>query len=62
MTALPILSFDEAKTVGEALYDHWIKLTGEAPMPRGEPGWADLVQLVTRKACEQVIARARKSI
>lgn len=32
-------------------------MTGEAPIWRDNLGWADLVQFVTRKACERVVAR-----
>lgn len=55
--ALPILSYDEAQDVGAALHDHWLRLTGAAPIGRDDLGWADLVQFVTRKACERVVAR-----
>jgi hypothetical protein len=59
VATLPLLSFDEAQTVGEQMHDRWQRLTGaEAPFPRDSLGWADLVQWVTRKACERVVERA----
>lgn len=59
MATLPLLSFDEAQTLGEQMHDRWLRLTGEnAPFPRESLGWADLVQWVNRKACERVIERA----
>ena len=57
MNGMPILSFDEAQKVGADVHDHWLRLTGEAPIGRDDLGWADLVQFVTRKACERVVAR-----
>lgn len=54
---MPILSYDEAQAVGAEMHDHWLRMTGEAPIRRDDLGWADLVQFVTRKACERVIAR-----
>lgn len=57
MPVLPLLSFDEAQDVGAAVHDHWLRMTGEAPIGRDNLGWADLVQFVTRKACECVVAR-----
>jgi hypothetical protein len=55
---LPILTYDEAQIVGEAVHDHWVRMRGETPIARDNLGWADLVQFVTRKACEQVVERA----
>jgi hypothetical protein len=57
MRLVPILSFDEAQDVGAAVHDHWLRMTGEATIGRDNPGWADLVQFVTRKACERVVER-----
>jgi len=57
MTTLPILSYDEAQSAGEVLHDHWLRMTGDPPIARDNPGWADLVQFVTRKACERVVER-----
>ena len=57
MKLVPILSFDEAQDVGAAVHDHWLRMTGEAPAARDSLAWADLVQFVTRKACERVVAR-----
>ena len=57
MTTLPLLTFDEAQSVGEAMHDHWQRITGDAPIARDNLAWADLVQFVTRKACECVIGR-----
>ena len=57
MQALPLLSYDEAQSVGEDVHDHWLRMTGEAPISRDNLGWADLVQFVTRKACERVVER-----
>ena len=57
MTALPLLTYVEAQSVGEVLHDHWLRMTGEAPIGRDHLAWADLVQFVTRKACERVIER-----
>jgi len=48
---------DEAQSVGEAMHDHWFRMTGEAPIARDNLAWADLVQFVTRKACECVVGR-----
>ncbi len=39
------------------MHGHWLRLTGEAPLGPGNLGWADLVQFVTRKACERVVER-----
>lgn len=58
MQALPILSYDEAQKVGADVHDHWLRMTGAAPVGRDDLSWADLVQFVTRKACEHVVARA----
>ena len=57
MKTMPLLSYDEAQEVGAAVHDHWLRLTGEAPIGRDDLGWADLVQFVTRKACERVVER-----
>ena len=57
MPALPILSYDEALAVGAAVHDHWQRMTGAAPIGRDDLSWADLVQFVTRKACERVVER-----
>ena len=57
MTALPLLTFDEAQRVGERVHDHWVRMTGDAPVPRDNFAWADLVQFVTRAACERLIER-----
>ncbi len=54
---MPILSYDEAQQVGVRVHDHWMRMTGEAPIPRDNLGWADLVQFVTRVACERVADR-----
>lgn len=54
---MPILSFDEAQVVGAQMHDHWLHMTGEVPIDRDNLGWADLVQFVTRKACERVAER-----
>jgi hypothetical protein len=57
MPVLPLLSFDEAHTVGVKAHDHWLRMTGAAPVPRGDSAWADLVQFVTKVACERVVER-----
>lgn len=57
MSPMPLLTYDEAQDVGAAVHDHWLRMTGEAPIGRDHLGWADLVQFVTRKACERVVAR-----
>ena len=57
MPPLPILSYDEAQAVGAAVHDHWLRMTGTAPGGRDDLYWADLVQFVTRKACERVVER-----
>lgn len=57
MAGLPILSFDEAQAVGSKVHDHWVKMNGEAPIPRDNLGWADLVQYVSRIVCERVVER-----
>ena len=54
---MPILTHDEARDVGAAVHDHWRRLNGAAPIARDHPGRADLVQFVTRKACERVVER-----
>jgi hypothetical protein len=57
MSLFPLLSYDEAQDVGAAVHDYWLRLTGEATIGRDNLGWADLVQFVTRKAWERVVAR-----
>ena len=57
MNVVPILSYDEAQDVGAAVHDHWLRMNGAAPIGRDHLGWADLVQFVTRKACERVVER-----
>ena len=57
MKLVPILTYDEAQDVGAAVHDHWLRMTGEAPIGRDNLGWADLVQFVTRKACERLVER-----
>ncbi len=57
MPPLPLLTYDEAQAVGEAVHDRWVWLTGGAPIARDDLGWADLVQFVTRKACERLVER-----
>ena len=57
MSPLPLLSYDEAQALGVAVHDHMLRMTGAAPIARDDLGWADLVQFVTRKACERVVAR-----
>ena len=57
MSPLPLLSYDEAQAVGVAVHDHMLRMTGAAPIARDDLGWADLVQFVTRKACERVVER-----
>ena len=57
MNVVPILSYDEAQDVGVAVHDHWLRMNGAAPIGRDHLGWADLVQFVTRKACERVVER-----
>lgn len=55
---VPVLTYSEAEDVGGALHDRWHDLTGAAPAPRDDFAWADLVQLVVRKARERVAMRA----
>ena len=57
MKLVPILTYDEAQEVGAAVHDHWLRMTGAAPIGRDDLGWADLVQFVTRKACERMVER-----
>jgi hypothetical protein len=38
------------------VHDHWLRMNGAAPIARDHPAWADLVQFVTRNACERVVA------
>ena len=57
MKVVPILSYDEAQDVGAAVHDHWLRMNGAAPIGRDHLAWADLVQFVTRKACERVVER-----
>jgi len=57
VTTLPLLTFDEAQTVGARAHDHWLRMTGEAPLPRGDNAWGDLVQFVTKAACESLVER-----
>lgn len=57
---IPALSFADAEAVGEALHDHWQKMTGSAPIARGDLAWADLVQFVARTA-RGVAASRRES-
>jgi len=56
---VPLLTFDEAEKVGEALHDHLVRMTGSSPFDRGDLGLADTVQFVTRKARERVAERSR---
>lgn len=57
MPAFPILSYDEALSVGADVHAHWQRMTGAAPIGPDDLSWADLVQFVTRKACECIVAR-----
>lgn len=50
----PSLTYDEAESVGNALHDHLVRLTGASPFPRGDLGLADTVQFIARKAREHV--------
>lgn len=53
MASVPVLRFSEAEAVGADVRERWSLITGEEP--RGDPiRWADLVQLVLRRAREQV--------
>ena len=54
---VPALTYKEAESVGEALHDHWTKMTGRAPIERGSLEWADLVQFVARAARARVAER-----
>lgn len=54
---MPALTFDEAVQVGDALHDHFVRLTGDSPFGRGDLGLADTVQFVARKARERVAQR-----
>jgi predicted protein tyrosine phosphatase len=54
---MPQLTYDEARTVGQALHDHWRKMIGATPVERDSLTWADLVQFVARKARERVAER-----
>ena len=47
---MPLLTFSDAEAVGAALHDHWQKMTGSAPIERGDLAWADMVQFVARTA------------
>ena len=58
MGPVPFLSYDEALAVGADVQDYWRRRIGAAPNGRDEFGWADLVQFVTRKACERLAERA----
>ena len=53
----PILRFDDAQAVGEAVHDQWEKLVGPAPLARDDLAWADLVQFVARAARARVAER-----
>jgi len=55
--AVPILTHDEAESVGRALHDHLVNMTGASPFRRDDLGLADTVQFVTHKARELVAAR-----
>ena len=57
MRLMPLLTYEEAQDVGAAVHDHWLRMTGEAPIGRDNLGWADLVQFVTRKAWERLVER-----
>ncbi len=47
----PLVSFDQAETIGRRLHDHWLKMNdGTAPMSADNLGWADVVQFVVREA------------
>ena len=58
---VPILRYDEAERVGDALHDHLVRLTGSSPFAKGDLGLADTVQYITRKARELVDARDDES-
>ena len=39
MKVVPILSYDEARDVGAAVHDHWLRMNGAAPIARpSRPG------------------------
>lgn len=54
---VPVLSFEEAETLGDALHDHLVRLTGSSPFARGDLGLADTVQFIVRKTRERVAGR-----
>lgn len=56
---VPVLTYDEAESVGEALHDHLLRLTGMCPFPKGDLGLADTVQYITHRARELAEARDR---
>lgn len=53
----PLLRFEDAQAVGEAVHDQWEKLVGPAPIARDDLAWADLVQFVARTARARVAER-----
>jgi hypothetical protein len=50
MTAPDLLTFSQAEALGREIHDHWEKMAGSAPLSRDDCGWADIVQLVIRRA------------
>ncbi|MBX9816165.1 MAG: hypothetical protein K2X76_15815 [Sphingomonas sp.] len=49
-----LLSFDQAKRVGEILHDRWHTMAGAVPLDRDDMAWGDIVQFVLRMADELV--------
>lgn len=55
---LPLITFDEARRVGEALHDRWAKQRGSAPpFMRADFAWGDIVQSVLAEARGVIAAR-----
>jgi hypothetical protein len=50
MIVAPVISFDQAERVGQALHDHWLSMSGAAPLKRDDMGWGDIVQFTLRTA------------
>lgn len=55
--SVPMPTRDEAKSVGEALRDHFVRLAGFCPLPGGDLGLADMVRILANIARERVAGR-----
>ena len=59
----PLVSFDEALSIGRALHDYWSVFAHygvRPPFMRDDLEWGDLVQFVLRRATRMAHERAKK--